>query len=138
MTPPVRGEDGNDAPYLRLRESAHTPTIEASGGNSNPSSHARREGKANAKLEQRMNRTLVQQDSASRHTNARPQQNKMLPPSLSPAALTHKEVLTSTGRSKGDLYSHMTGMIPMGQKRPHPSMQPKPSERDDRDKDREA
>ena len=80
----------------------------------------------------------MQQDSASRH-NARPQQNKMLPPSLSPAALTHKEVLTSTGRSKGDLYSHMTGMIPMGQKRPHAAnMQPKPSERDDRDKDREA
>lgn len=126
-------EDGHG--YLRLRESANTPTIEPSLGTSNASAHARRESKMNAKLEQRMNRTLVQQNSASRHS-ARPQPNKMLPPSLSPAALTHKDVLTTTTRPKGDLYGQMTGMIPMGRKRPHGALQPEGRERDGRDKDR--
>ena len=79
----------------------------------------------------------MQQNSASRH-NARPQQNKMLPPSLSPAALTHKDMLTTNTRPKGDLYSHMTGVIPMGQKRPHTNQQPHSNEREYRDKDRDA
>ena len=40
--------------------------------------------------------------------------------------------------TKGELYSQMTGMIPMGAKRPHASAQPKPGDRELRDKDREG
>ena len=111
---PRRGQEDEDGPvYLRLRESVNTPTVEPSLGHSNASAQARRESKMNAKLEQRMSRTLVQQNAASRH-HARAQPNKMLPPSLSPAALTHKDVPTTAARPKGDPYGQMTGMIPMG------------------------
>ena len=67
-------------------------------------------------------------------------QNKMLPPSLSPAALTAKEMHTqAANRQKNEMYSsQMNGMIPMNQKRPNNNLSGRNNEQGHRELDREA